>query len=226
MSPVKLSLLSAVVAITAVSVWCRGERRARISEAHSLRAANAGLQTEAARRHQSSATRTAVSDTPARKSSTTNSASAEESPAQSASGDYRFEGQATPLNTLQTMAWALDRGDVELMMNVITFDEAARRKFEAYQASLPAEARAQWSTTEQLAATLLTKRGINHPYPRSDLLARATVEPVSAERVVVRLPGTPKDREVYQKVGDTWRWVITEQLVDAFLKTVAQPRRP
>jgi hypothetical protein len=226
MSPLKLSVLSTILAVTVVSVWCHAGRRARNSEADVLRVANAGLQSEAIRRQQSSGSRTAVTDTPAPKASTSNSTSAEPSSAPPAGGDYRFEGQATPLNTLQTMAWALDRADVELMMNVITFDEAARRKFEAYQASLPAEARAQWSTTEQLAATLLTKRGINHPYPRSDLLARATVEPVSAERVVVRLPGTPKDREVYQKVGDTWKWVITEQLVDAFLKTVAQPRRP
>ncbi len=221
MSSVKLSVLSAVAAIVLVSAWCSWLRHERNAEAHALRLANARLQREAPVHNQ-----TDVAPSPVAPGASKFKESVAATPAPkrkaAATADYRFQGQATPVDALQTMAWAMDQGDVELMMRMITFDETARSRLEAHRASLPPETRAQWPTVDALAATLLTSRGINHPYPRADLLARATVEPISADRVLVRLPGTPKDREIYQKVGDVWKWVITEPLVNAYLEYAAR----
>ena len=224
MSSAKLSFISALAAAALVSLGAFWLRRERTAEAHALRQANAALQREAFLQQQSAAAPAATQTLPGQGRSESPTTSAP--PTDDEGTDYRFQGQATPVDTLQTMAWAMDRGDVEFVLKVITFDDAARTKVEAYRASLPPEARARWPNVELLAATLLTNRGINRPYPRADLLARATVEPVTDERVVLRLPGTPKDREVYQKVGDEWKWVITEALVDAYLAQVSRAARP
>lgn len=218
MSSHRLTILSVVAAIAVTSAWSYWQRRDRNAEAGRLRVANAQLQRESGFRPP------AAPFSAAGASATVEAVPAQRTAVDSAAAeDYRFQGQATPVDTLQTLAWALDRGDVELVTQLVTFDQAARPKVEAYRQSLPPEAQAQWPTVEVLAATLLTNRGINHPYPRTNLLARATVEPVTDVRVLVRLPGTPKDREVYQKVGDEWKWVITETLVDAYLANVARP---
>jgi hypothetical protein len=219
MSTARLSLLSVIGAILLASFWAGWLRHERSAEAEALRLDNARLQSNASLPRP-------VPIEPAR-------AIAPEAPVPpvargeplDSAADYRFQGQATPVDTLQTLAWAVDQGDVELMMNVITFDAPARVKLDAYRTTLPPDARVQWPTVELLAATLLTGRGISRPYPRTDLLARATVEPIAPDRVLVRLPGTPKDREVYQKVGDTWKWVITEALVDAYLAHVQREAR-
>jgi Tfp pilus assembly protein PilE len=222
MSSFKPSLIIALAAIVLVSTgsyWLRHERQ---TEASALRAANAQLRRQAFLQHQALAAHAVATAAPELIVSRVEATAAPVTPAAPESADYRFQGQATPVDTLQTMAWAMDRGDVDLMVKIITFDDAARLKVEAYWTSLPPAAQAQWPTVEILAATLLTNRGINQPYPRTDLLARATTEPITADRVVVHLAGTPKDREVYQKVGDAWRWVVTEALVDAYLEQVAR----
>ena len=214
MSSFKLSLLSAFLAVSLVSAWCGWIQRTRTAEVQSLRATLAAQSRSTPNIPPTpSHPRTATSATPETPVEQTLPASRNAD-----GGDYRFQGQATPIDALQTLAWALDRGDVASLMDVITFDAAARAKWDAYWSSLPPEARAKWTSSDTLAATLLADRGIHHPYPRADLLSRGTIEPLTADRVRVRLPGTPKDGEVYQKFGDTWRWVITEALVDAYLQ--------
>ncbi len=219
MSPLKLSLLSSFVAVSSVSVWCGWIQRSRAAEVQSLRA------TLAARSAAAPVTSLPPSQPKSTSSATPKTPVAQTIPTSPSAdaGDYRFQGQATPIDALQTLAWALDRGDVALLMNLITFDAAARTKWDAYWSALPPEARAKWASADTLAATLLADRGIHQPYPRADLLSRGTIEPLTADRVRVRLPGTPKDGEVYQKIGDTWKWVVTEALVDAYLQRTSPP---
>ncbi|HEY0947847.1 MAG TPA: hypothetical protein VGD81_21365 [Opitutaceae bacterium] len=223
----KLSFISVLAAIVLASGWSYWLRRERQVEAASLRIANGQLRREAFLQHRAAlaSTSTAEPAMPAPPVANVEPPVADTPEADPATADYRFQGQATPVDTLQTMAWAMDRADVELMMKLITFDDAARPKIEAYRTSLPADAQTRWPTADILAATLLTNRGINHPYPRADLLARATIEPVGTDRVMLRLPGTPKDRETYQKVGESWKWVITEPMVDAYLDHLARQSR-
>jgi len=136
-------------------------------------------------------------------------------PAQTA--DYRNEGLATPLATLQTFAWACDRGDIEVVQKLLFFDGPARAKAEALLASMPSTARTAWKSPEEMAATLLTSANMNGPFPGAAILEKATVEPIREGRVMLRLPDTPKDRGEYQKTEDGWRYVITEKMVDDYL---------
>ena len=134
-----------------------------------------------------------------------------------AAGDYRNEGQATPLAALQTFAWACDRGDTVTVLKMLCFDAAGRTKSEAYMASLPPGARASWNSPEEMAAELLVSANMNLPFPAAPILARASIEPISADRVRLRLSGTMKDRTEYQKTDTGWKYVITEAAVDAYL---------
>ncbi len=136
--------------------------------------------------------------------------------------DYRFEGQATPVNALQSFAWACDQGDIPAMKTLITFDSAARPLAEAYFASLPVALRAKTPDVETLAAMLLIDDGIRRPFPRAELLARATVEPLSAQRARTRLPGTPRDGAVFAEEAGAWKYVITQEAVERYLHQVVK----
>jgi hypothetical protein len=220
MSSLKTSLAAALIAVgvTAAGMYFVQYRRA--AEAERLRQENGRMRAEASRRWQASAAvaPTASEAAPARAEAATQRVRAStrvEAPAPVT--DYRNEGRATPLATLQTFAWACDRGDVETVEQLIYFDSAARTKTEALMATV-AETRAQWATPEAMAAALLTARTMRQPFPVAALLERATPEPISDERVVLRLPGTPKDRTEYQKIGDEWNYVITEAMVDDYIR--------
>jgi hypothetical protein len=108
------------------------------------------------------------------------------------------------------------------MQKLITFEASARPKVETYFATLPAEIRAQCPTIEALAAMLLVQDGMQRPFPRADLLARATVEEVSDNLVRTRLPGTPRDGGLYQRIGADWKFVITETAVAGYLARAAR----
>jgi len=135
---------------------------------------------------------------------------------------YRNEGNATPLATLQTFAWACDRGDTELVARLIYIEEGARPKVEAFMASLPENVRVQWKTVDEMAAAILTESIMARPFPNADILETATPEPVGEDRIKMRLPNVPKDGTEYQKTADGWKYVITEGAVDGYLRHVAE----
>lgn len=107
--------------------------------------------------------------------------------------------------------------DDALMQRLITFESAARPKAEAILQALPPEVRAKAATIEALAAMLLVEDGMQHPFPRADLLARARVEPVFENIVRTRLPGTTRDGGFYERVGSDWKFVVTEESVDEYV---------
>lgn len=222
MSLVKASLLSAFVAAVVTAAGLHVLHRHRAQEAGQLRRANQQMRQQVLARHAAART-----DSPRPDDVSTAEAVAGSSArvAAASAGDYRNEGQATPLATLQTFAWACDRGDAGAMARLICFDDAARTKAEEFRASLPAETRARWSTLDAMAAELLVGAGMRQPFPSARILATATIEPVSEGRVRLRLPNTPKDRTEYQKVGDDWRYVVTEAMVERYLAHVRSESR-
>jgi hypothetical protein len=141
-----------------------------------------------------------------------------------AAGDYRNEGQATPLATLQTFAWACDRGDNEAVANLLCFDPAGRAKAVAYMATLPANSHPQWSTPEEMAAAILTSETMERPFPGTTILDTATVEKINEDRVMLRLPDTRKDRTMYQKTEAGWKYVVTDKMVDDYIARGGRPR--
>lgn len=217
MSPLKTSLvvglLSGVVTAGALFYLHQG----RVRELHRLQSQNERMRFEA---YQRSAVRIAaappavsprpvtISTAPAGGAVTTSKAAEY----------YRNEGNATPLATLQTFAWACDRGDTETVGRLLYIDAAARPKAEAFMAALPESARAQWKTVDEMAAAVLTRSIMAQPFPNADILETATPEPISAGRVKLRMPNVPKDGTEYQQTAEGWKYVLTEKVVDDYIR--------
>ncbi len=227
MTPLKTALIVAVAssALTAGAIFQLHHRRAR--EAGWLRYQNNQMRVQASQRRlaETQASRT-TAQPPAREPgaalpSAPAPATAPASPPKPAEV-YHNEGQATPLATLQTFAWACDRGDTEAVGKLLYLDPGARAKAEAYLATLPEDVRTRWRSVDDMAAALLTHQGMARPFPDGDILATATSESVSAERVVLHLPGTSRSRTEYLKTDTGWKYVITEQMADDYIKRATQ----
>ena len=131
--------------------------------------------------------------------------------------EYRKEGQTTPIAALQTFAWACDHGDTATMIQLIRFDDVARRKAVDYIATLPKELQTQWNSPEAMAAALVTDDGIQEPYPGAAILALAKIEVISEGRVALLLPGTNRERTEFQITADGWKYAITEKMVNDYI---------
>jgi len=137
-------------------------------------------------------------------------------------GDYRNEGQGTPLAVMQTFAWACDRGDTATMEKLLWFEGEGREKAKAFMASLPDNARGPWTSPEAMAAAVYIGDALNNPFPSATLLEKAEVVQLREDRVVLKLPGTVRDRSEYQKTEGVWKWVITEAVVDDYVNRSTQ----
>jgi len=228
MSPLKTSLIAALlsVVLTAGGFWYFDQTRAR--EAGWLQAQNNRMRMEASRRHlaQAPASPLAVPAGSIPAGVATSTPVAAEVPAPPPAEYYRNEGNVTPLAALQTFAWACDRGDTEMVGRLLHIDPAARPKAEAFRAALPEKIRAQWKSVDEMAVALLTRSIMARPFPNADILETATIEPLSEDRVRLRLPDVPKDGTEYQKTADGWKYVLTEKVVDDYIRQSREQNRP
>jgi hypothetical protein len=215
MSPLKTSLIAALVsaALTAGCFYFVHNRRAQ--EIASLRYRNNRMLFQANQRRYAQAPDIRHTAAPAGGLNTVHPAMP--APALKPAEVYRNEGHATPLATLQTFAWACDRGDTEAVQKMLFFEGSTRTKAEAYLATLPENVRAQWKSVDEMAATLLTSSFMERPFPNADILEASIIEQVGPDRAIYRLPHTSKDRTQFQKTDDGWKYVITEAAVDAYI---------
>jgi hypothetical protein len=216
MSPLKTSLIVAVASVVVTAGGLHYFQQGRAREARQLRSQNNRMLLEANQRvmARQGAAQTPVSGEPAVVSKVEAPVSA---PAKMAEY-YRNEGNATPLATLQTFAWACDRGDIETVQRLLFVEEAARPKVEAFVAALPEIVRAQWKTVDETVAALLTESVMARPFPRHDILATASPEVVGAGRIRLRMPNVPRDGTEYQQTAEGWKYVLTEKVVDAYIR--------
>jgi hypothetical protein len=221
MSPLKTSLVVAVVSVvvTAGGLYCSQQGRAR--EARHLRSQNNRMLFEANQRVMARQAAPAVSAEPTAPASGSAPVSSPAAPSVARMAEYYHnEGNATPLAALQTFAWACDRGDTETVQRLLFVEEAARPKVEAFVAALPEKVRAQWKSVDETVAALLTESVMARPFPRHDILATATPEEISSGRVRLRLPNVPRDGTEYQQTADGWKYVLTEKVVDDYINQV------
>jgi hypothetical protein len=227
MSPLKISVIVAVLSALVTAGGLFKLHQARMLEARHLAARNSQMRLEAYQRNQ---TRIAAANPRAAAAAIapggTQTTKALTSQVKPMADYYRNEGNATPLATLQTFAWACDRGDVETVGRLLHIDPAARPKAEAFIASLPESVRGQWSTVDATIAALLTRQMMAQPFPNAEILETATVEQISADRVKLRMPSVPKDGTEYQQTAEGWKYVLTEKMVDAYIKQSRSPARP
>jgi len=213
MSPVKSSVLVALVVAVLTAGGLHWFNQGRSREAAKLRRQNNQLRVKAVLR-QNEQKRVA---SPALSRAAAEPVRTVPAPLSPPKAAYRHEGSATARATLQTFAWACDRADVETVQKLIYFDEAARKKLEVLRATLPPSQRQQWPTVEAMAATLFTNQVMAHPFPNADVLDELTIESLREDRAMLRLPGTSKDRTEYQQTPSGWKMVVTEELVDSYI---------
>ena len=218
MSPLKHSLIAAVTAAAITGGWLHLANLRRVQEAAHLRYENDHMRFEASQRRSA---HFPVVPLNAHGTTAPVPPGAPATPAASA-GDYRNEGQATPQATLQTIAWACDHGDTEKVAQLLHFESAGRAKAASYMATLPEPARASWHSPEEMAAALLTADVIHHPFPNATILQTATSEQIDDARVMLRLPGTTRDRTEYQRTSEGWKYLITEAAVDDYIQQPSQ----
>ena len=121
------------------------------------------------------------------------------------------------------MAWACDRGDVETMTKLFIIDDTARAKANAIYTAMPAAVRSEWNSAEASAAAMIVHNGIEQPYPGSEVLALAKIEPIAEGRVTLLLPGAIVSGLVFQQTADGWKYVISEAVVDDYLARQPTP---
>ncbi|MBL9206779.1 MAG: hypothetical protein JNN01_16945 [Opitutaceae bacterium] len=137
---------------------------------------------------------------------------------------YLNAGQATPVATLQTMAWACDQGDVTTMARLFIIDAEAKPQAEAIYSGIPAGLRAEWNSVEALAAAIMVHNGIEQPYPGSEVLALARIEPIREGRVALMLPGAVVSGLVFQHTAEGWKYVVSKAVVDDYIARRMTPR--
>jgi len=213
MTPLKSSLLFFMLsaALTAGGLFYFHEGRAR--EARYLKSENSRLRMEAQQRAHAAPPAVAEAASTAKAASVSPSVATAPAPEY-----YREEGNATPLATLQTFAWATDKADVAYVLRLLYLDSAARTKAEAFWAALPKEAKTQWEAVDEMAAAVLTHSFMRRPWPDAEILAAAQFETISDQRVRLRMPGMPSNGTEFQKTDAGWKYVLTESAVDAYIQ--------
>ncbi|HEY0966267.1 MAG TPA: hypothetical protein VGD88_02660 [Opitutaceae bacterium] len=215
MSPLKTSLITALLAGFATIGGLVYLQRGRAEEARRLEAQNGRMRREAYQRDQ---TRNSAAAEFALAGGSVLTGGAPPPAARAPESYYRNEGNATPLASLQTFAWAGDRGDAGLVGRLLHLDPAARSKAEAYRAALPEKVRAQWETVDAMAASFLTLEMMARPFPSADVLATASAEPVDTDRVRLRMPSVPRDGSEFVQTTEGWKFVLTEAMVDNYIR--------
>ncbi len=132
--------------------------------------------------------------------------------------EYRNEGRATARATLQTLAWCCDRADMDVLKSLVQPEPDARAKAEAFYASLPADGRGQWKSADEMVASFVMLATQMSPFPSADVLDAAAMEPQGDDVMILRLPGTRKDRLLFRRGADgNWGCVLDVRTLDGLL---------
>lgn len=127
---------------------------------------------------------------------------------------------------LVAYAAACNRGEVAAVTAMLRFDPAARGKALAFMDTLPATMKGKWRGPEELAADMLVNGAMQNPFPTETVLVTATEERLNERRVALLLPGATRDRFEFERTDTGWQCVITEPMVDGYLRRQAQATAP
>ncbi|MBI2513756.1 MAG: hypothetical protein HYV96_17450 [Opitutae bacterium] len=204
----------AVVAATLTTGGLTYRQKQQDGEIRRLRSENNRLRGEAYRRQATATARVAPAA-----SETVHTSRAK--PAEAAARkieEYRNEGRASARATLQTLAWCCDRADVEALKGLVQPEPQAQAKAEAFYANLPSAGRGQWKSADEMVASFVMLAAQMSPFPSADVLDAAVMEPQGADVMLLRLPGTRKDRLPFRRGADgSWGCVIDARTMDGLL---------
>jgi RNA polymerase sigma factor (sigma-70 family) len=129
---------------------------------------------------------------------------------------------------LATYAAACNRGDIPAVTALLHFDPPAREKALVFMNNLAPAMQGKWRRPEELAADLLVNGAVHNPFPAEAVLATVSEERLGDGRVVLLLPDATRNRFEFERTDAGWKYVITEAMVDDYLRRTAAnaPRQP
>ena len=141
--------------------------------------------------------------------------------------EWKNGGRATVPAAVETLLWAAQGGDVEVLTGALQLDAAARAKAEALIAGLPEASRAQFGTPEKLVALFLAKDAAG--VTGMQILGQRDI---SAEVVGVRVrfaneEGKTKEEGLgFARTTDGLKMIVPEKIVDKYAQQLKGPRAP
>jgi hypothetical protein len=132
------------------------------------------------------------------------------------SADFQNAGRASPYSTAETLFWALNGGDQKILADSIILNPVLRERLDKIWESLAPDTKKQFSSSEELAATLLSvgepiasmqTAGIETgSFKRSD----GSVENAAQTTMVVRYSNgdSAKAKMSFVQTDSGWKWVV------------------
>lgn len=213
MSPLKIVVISSVVAVVCTAGGLYRRQQAKAGELGWLRGQSSQLRLKARE-----LARAAPAPTPRTPEAASVAASAAPTDRAVVHEEYRNDGRATARAALQTLAWCCDRADVEALKSLVQPEPEARAKAEAFYTSLPADGRGQWKSADEMVASFVMLAAQASPFPSADVLDAAAMEAQGDDLMRLRLPGTRKDRLPFRRGADgNWSCVVDARTMDGLL---------
>ncbi|MBC7368836.1 MAG: hypothetical protein H7343_18830 [Undibacterium sp.] len=121
---------------------------------------------------------------------------------------WRNRGNASPADAVETTFWAAANGDLSVLRDVIELSPEARAKAIEVLARLPAEARARYTSPEDLAALFTARDAF---FQGAQLVYNQLLDDDHALAAMIVKSADGKSREVsvsLHRVDDAWRLVM------------------
>ena len=121
--------------------------------------------------------------------------------------EWRFAGQGSPADTIESVLWAACAGDVDRLAGLLALNPSTKAQADAFFAGLPDVSRAQFGTSERIVATLIAAQ-MPTDYAAMATFREADPDPSSALLGVRIQDGTGNQRDLtfkLQREQDNWR---------------------
>lgn len=133
-------------------------------------------------------------------------------------------GRGTPEAAAESLMWASDSGDLDVLANSILLDAAARERAAAILARLPDATRQTYDTPETLVALLLAR---DADARAMQVLGANTAGDDALVSLRLQKDDGKTKEEGYQfrRTSDGWRLVVPGKAVDRMGKKLTDPPR-
>jgi hypothetical protein len=131
------------------------------------------------------------------------------------SSQWKFAGQGSPADTLESVLWAAREGDVDRLAGLIELDPGTKAQADAFLARMPENSRTQFGSSEKIVATLIAAQ-MPTDYAAMGTYREAEPDPGSSLLGVRILDGTGNQRDFtfkFQLAQDSWRLDVPASVV-------------
>lgn len=121
---------------------------------------------------------------------------------------WRNRGNATVADAVETSFWAAANGELSVLRDTIELSPGARAKADDILTRLPAEARARYSTPEDLAALFTARDAF---FQGAQLVYHQRVDDDHAQVAMIVKADNGRDKEIslaLHRIDDAWRLVM------------------